>query len=66
MSNKLDPDEDPHSVGPDLGPNCLLKCYKQTKKSPASKERVKFSLLIYEDLTLKLLVCLFFRKNEEM
>ena len=24
-SNYLDPDEDRHSVGPDLGPNCLQK-----------------------------------------
>ena len=23
MSNSLDPDQDGHSVGPDLGPNCL-------------------------------------------
>ena len=23
MSNGLDPDQDQHSVGPDLGPNCL-------------------------------------------
>ena len=23
MSNGLDPDQDPHSVSPDLGPNCL-------------------------------------------
>ena len=23
MSNNLDPDQDRHSVGPDLGPNCL-------------------------------------------
>ena len=23
VSNSLDPDQDRHSVGPDLGPNCL-------------------------------------------
>ena len=25
VSNGLDPDQDQHSVGPDLGPNCLQK-----------------------------------------
>ena len=25
VSNSLDPDQDRHSVGPDLGPNCLKK-----------------------------------------
>ena len=25
MSNSLDPDQAGHSVGPDLGPNCLQK-----------------------------------------
>ena len=25
MSNSLDPDQDRHSVGPDLGPNCLQR-----------------------------------------
>ena len=25
VSNSLDPDQDRHSVGPDLGPNCLLR-----------------------------------------
>ena len=25
MSNGLDPDQDQHSVGPDLGPNCLQR-----------------------------------------
>ena len=25
MSNSLDPDQDRHFVGPDLGPNCLQK-----------------------------------------
>ena len=25
LSNSLDPDQDRHSVGPDLGPNCLQK-----------------------------------------
>ena len=25
VSNSLDPDQDQHSVGPDLGPNCLQR-----------------------------------------
>ena len=25
MPNSLDPDQDPHSVGPDLGKNCLQR-----------------------------------------
>ena len=25
VSNSLDPDKDRHSVGPDLGPNCLQR-----------------------------------------
>ena len=25
VSNSLDPDQDQHSVGPDLGPNCFLR-----------------------------------------
>ena len=25
MSNNLDPDQDQHTVGPDLGPNCLQR-----------------------------------------
>ena len=29
-----------HSVGPDLGPNCLRRLYQQTAKVTASKERV--------------------------
>ena len=43
LSNVLDPDQDRHSVGPDLGPNCLQrKGFKQqTTKVAARKERVK-------------------------
>ena len=25
VSNSLNPDQDPHSVGPDLGPDCLQR-----------------------------------------
>ena len=27
VSNSLDPDQDQHSVGPDLGPNCLQRLF---------------------------------------
>ena len=39
VSNSLDPVQNWHSVGPDLGPNCLQK-YQQTTKIAASKDRV--------------------------
>ena len=32
MSNGLDPDQDLHSVGPDLGPNCLQRLTADDKK----------------------------------
>ena len=41
MSNCLDPDHDRHSVGPDLGPNCLQRLSADDKKVAASKEEVK-------------------------
>ena len=39
MSNSLDPDQDRHSVGPDLG-QTVCKGYQQTTKVATSKERV--------------------------
>ena len=36
----LDPDQVPHSVPLDLGPNCAHLGYQQTRKVAASKERV--------------------------
>ena len=38
MSNGLDPDQDPHYVGPELGPNCLQKLSAYDKSPLASKE----------------------------
>ena len=38
MSNGLDLDQDGHSVGPDLGPNCLQKF----SAGNTSMQRVKF------------------------
>ena len=42
VSKGLGPDQDRHSVGPDLGPNCL-----QTTKVATSKEIVKKSDCFY-------------------
>ena len=41
MSNGLDPDQDRHSVSPDLSPNCLQNCYQQMTIVAASKEIVR-------------------------
>ena len=40
VSNILYPDQDRHSVGPDLGPT-VCKVYQQKRKVAPSKERVK-------------------------
>ena len=37
VSNGLDPDQDRHSVGPDLGPNCLQRKSADDKSGPAGK-----------------------------
>ena len=37
VSNPLDPDQDQHSVGPDLDPNCLHLGYQQMTKVAAVK-----------------------------
>ena len=40
MSNALDPDQDRHSVGPDLGTNCLDRLSADGGEAVASNERV--------------------------
>ena len=40
MAKNLDPDQDRHSVGPDLGPNCL-QSLSADDKAAINKERVK-------------------------
>ena len=37
MSNSLDPDQDRHSVGPDLGPTCLQRISADDKSQLAEK-----------------------------
>ena len=38
VSNNLDPHQERHCVGPDLGPNCLLKLSADNKSPLARKE----------------------------
>ena len=40
VSNSLEPDQNQHSVGPDLDPNCLQRFYQRWTKVSTSKERV--------------------------
>ena len=49
MSNGLDPNQDLHSVCPDLEPNCLQRLSVEDKVA-ASKERVEivFYLLLHQ------------------
>ena len=51
-SNSLDPDQDQHSIGPDLGPNCLQRLSAGKKKSCRKKKR--------KELTLSPLVPIFY------
>ena len=41
VSNCLDLDQDRHSVGPDLGPNCLQKLSADDKKSPLARKELR-------------------------
>ena len=45
MSNSLDPDQDRHSVGPDLGPNCLQRLSPDDKVT-AFKLMIKGHLVL--------------------
>ena len=40
MSNGLDPDQDQHSVGPDLSPNCLQRLSADDKKLPLARKEL--------------------------
>ena len=46
MSNSLDPDQDQHSVGPDLGQNCLQRL-SAVEGIATSKERLKIGLMFF-------------------
>ena len=57
MSNSFDPDQDRHSVGPDLGPNCLQRLSVEDKLLLAWKELtygMNEKLLILFDLSLSI------------
>ena len=43
VSNSLDPDQDRHSVNPDLGTNCLQRLPAVT----ASKEQVNMAVIVF-------------------
>ena len=45
VSNGLDPDQDQHSVDPDLGPNCLQRLIADKKLQLARKELMLYRLL---------------------
>ena len=45
MSNSLNPDQDRHSFGPDLGPNCLQRLSISRRQVTTSGERVKICML---------------------
>ena len=41
MLKVLDPDQDGHSVGPDLDPNCLQRLSADDKKLPLARKELK-------------------------
>ena len=41
MSNRFDPDQDRHSVGPDLGPNCFQRFVSKRQQSLLAAKIVK-------------------------
>ena len=51
VSNGLDPDQDRHSVGADLGPN-VCKGYQQLTKVAVSKERVYLLYFLFNCIGL--------------
>ena len=47
MSNSLDPDQDRHSVGPDLDPNCLQRLSADDKSHRfQGKELLKVNMIV--------------------
>ena len=62
VSNSLDPDQDRHYVGPDLGPNCLQRLSADDKWPLARKELrvvcIWFKQHYYMDC-LKCFVCIY-------
>ena len=52
VSNNLDPDQDRHFVGPDLGPNCLPRLSAKNKSPLTRKELNKYAQVRLEALIL--------------
>ena len=50
MSNSLDPDQDRHSVSPDLGPNCLLRLSAEDKSLRQQRKDLVMENHLYFDL----------------
>ena len=47
VSNRLDPDQTRHFIGPDLGPNCLQRLSADNKSCPwRAKSLIQYNLLI--------------------
>ena len=47
FSNCLDPDQDQHSLGPDLGPNTLQRLSADDKKSPLARKELRSNSFEY-------------------
>ena len=64
VSNLLDPDQDRHCVGPDLGPNCLQRL-SADEKSPLARKVLKeaFCAYVISNEILYAVLLLFFRPN---
>ena len=43
VSNSLDPDQDRHNVGPDLGPNCLQRLSADDKSRFSARRELKLT-----------------------
>ena len=53
MSNSWDPDQNQHSIGPDLGPNCLQRLSADdTSKELINKYILEFFFFFHDALSL--------------
>ena len=48
MLNKLDPDQDRHSVSPDLGPNCLQRLSEDNKVNISNERVNEHTCILYK------------------
>ena len=61
MSNTLDPDQDGHSVGPYLGPNCLQR-FSAEDKSPGWQGKSKKKTVHDPAITIKGTITIYLKK----